>query len=101
VEGVCEDSGLSYAEQCFFYIHQNPVTANLTERNTNWEFSSAKDFAGERNGTICNKDLAFKLLGWEKDDLTFFNHQHIISSQTIALFFEQNSKPKSDQGQTK
>ncbi len=101
VEGISESSGFSYAEQCFFYIHQNPVTANIAERNTDWEFSSAKDFSGQRNGTLCNKDLAFKLFGWEKDDLTFFNHQQVISSKTIELFFEQTKKLKSDRGQTK
>lgn len=90
VEGFNPNSHLSYAEQCFFYIHQNPVSANLAERNTDWEFSSAKDYFALRKGTICNRELAFKLFGWQKDDLGFINHQQIITNETQQLFFEQN-----------
>lgn len=51
-----------YARQCFEYIHQNPVKAGLVESSEDWVYSSAKDYAGLRNGTLCNQDLAEELL---------------------------------------
>ena len=50
-----------YPKRCFDYIHQNPVKANLVKTETDWEFSSAKDYAELRNGKLVNKDLAKKL----------------------------------------
>jgi REP element-mobilizing transposase RayT len=57
-----EDSKSDYPFICFQYIHQNPVKAGLTERFEDWEMSSFKDYAGMRDETICNKDLARELL---------------------------------------
>lgn len=90
IEGVPDNSVLSYAELCFFYIHQNPVTSGLVEKNTDWEFSSAQDYSGFRNGTLCNRELTFQLFGWEKDNLTFIGQQQIISSEVKEMFFERN-----------
>ena len=53
----------NYAEVCFSYIHQNPVRAGLSDKEENWHYSSYRDYAGFRNGTLCNKDLTNKLLG--------------------------------------
>jgi len=50
-----------YARQCLDYIHQNPVKASLVGQPEAWRFSSAKDYAGLRNGTLCNQDLAKEL----------------------------------------
>jgi putative transposase len=47
-----------YPEICFHYIHQNPVVAKLVEKTTDWEFSSARDYAGLRNGKLVNKEIA-------------------------------------------
>lgn len=47
-----------YPQICFNYIHQNPVKANLVKTETDWEFSSAKDYSGQRNGTLINKQTA-------------------------------------------
>lgn len=55
------NDGLEYARACFKYIHENPVDADLVLKSTDWEFSSAKDYAGIRNGTMCNKILTDKL----------------------------------------
>lgn len=54
----------SYAELCWFYIHQNPVVANLCSKMEDWEFSSYQDFVGLRKGTLCNIELTQSLLGW-------------------------------------
>ena len=99
ISGDITNHTLSYAEQCFHYIHQNPVSAGLTTTNCDWEFSSAQDFSGTRNGTLCNKQLAFQLFDWETDDLSFLNHPHTLDKEIETSFFE--SKTPSDQGQTK
>ncbi|MEI6408623.1 MAG: hypothetical protein WCR52_04535 [Bacteroidota bacterium] len=54
-----------YGTTCFRYIHNNPVRAGLVECAEQWDYSSAQDFAGFRKGTLCNKDLAKTLLGFE------------------------------------
>lgn len=53
-----------YGCQCFHYIHQNPVKAKLVKKETDWIYSSAKDYAGLRNGTLCNQDLAKRIFFW-------------------------------------
>ena len=47
-----------YPQVCFDYIHQNPVVAGLVNTIEDWEFSSAKDYYGERNGSLINKKVA-------------------------------------------
>lgn len=51
-----------YALQCFHYIHENPVKANLVKVATDWPYSSARDYAGLRNGTLCNLELGRELI---------------------------------------
>ena len=51
-----------YPQICFNYIHQNPVKANLVEKETEWAFSSAKDYSGLRNGKLVNKPVADEYL---------------------------------------
>jgi len=49
-----------YPQICFNYIHQNPTKAKLVKTNTDWEYSSAKDYARLRNGKLVDKELASK-----------------------------------------
>jgi REP element-mobilizing transposase RayT len=51
-----------YPLTCFLYIHQNPLRAGLEGCLGMWKFSSYKDYAGDRNGLLCNQRLARKLL---------------------------------------
>lgn len=51
----------TYPQICFNYIHQNPVKANLVKTETDWEFSSARDYADIRDGKLVNKDLSLEL----------------------------------------
>ena len=53
----------NYAFQCFQYIHDNPCKAGLTDLSTDWQYSSARDYAGLRQGNLCNLILAKDLLG--------------------------------------
>jgi putative transposase len=48
----------AYPQVCFDYIHANPVKDGLATKITDWEFSSALDYSGERNGKLVNKERA-------------------------------------------
>jgi putative transposase len=52
----------NYALHCFNYIHENPAAAGLVKTPEEWPYSSAPDYAGLRNGTLCNQQLARELL---------------------------------------
>ncbi|NOX47286.1 MAG: hypothetical protein GXO89_09955 [Chlorobi bacterium] len=49
-----------YPQICFDYIHQNPVKAGFVKNAVDWEFSSAKDYSGLRNGKLINREVAAK-----------------------------------------
>jgi len=47
-----------YPQVCFNYIHQNPVKAKMVKQAVDWEFSSARDYAGIRKGKLVNFAIA-------------------------------------------
>lgn len=53
-----------YPQVCFNYIHQNPVKAHLVKTASDWEFSSAKEYAGLRDGKLVNKEVALQFVYW-------------------------------------
>jgi putative transposase len=46
-----------YLIVCVHYIHNNPYAANIVASPFQWDYSSLKDYADLRNGTLCNKEL--------------------------------------------
>ena len=52
-----------YYNTCFHYIHQNPIKAGITTMLEDWEYSSFRDYAGLRNGTLINKKMAEEICG--------------------------------------
>lgn len=58
-----------YVQTCFHYIHQNPLKAKLVNSLKDWAYSSCLDYYFERNGTLCNKNMAIKLIGLSESDL--------------------------------
>lgn len=54
--------GNDYAYQCFNYIHNNPKKAGMVKNATEWLFSSARDYAGLRNGNLCNLEIGKSIL---------------------------------------
>ncbi len=50
-----------YPKLCFDYIHNNPVSAGLVKEMTGWEFSSARDYFGDRGGELVNRKMAAEL----------------------------------------
>lgn len=45
---------------CFLYIHRNPLDASLVDDLSKWAYSSYLEYAGLRNGTLVNKDIALE-----------------------------------------
>ncbi len=59
-----------YPQVCFDYIHANPVKHGLAENIEDWEFSSAKDYARIRNGSLIDREKANEFgLVYSSDDL--------------------------------
>ena len=76
----------SYPWVCFHYIHQNPVKAGLAAYPEDWEFSSFRDYAGQREGTLCNVVFGRKLTGLSEDD---FNYDSIeLPAWRVRKLFE-------------
>jgi putative transposase len=74
------NSSKNYAVTAFHYIHFNPLKANLINHLNEWKFSSYLDYAGLRNGSLCNKELARKLIdiNWnyfERDTMDAYNNK--------------------------
>lgn len=57
-----------YASTCFYYIHQNPLRAGIVDNIEDWQYSSYRDYAGLRNGTLCNQQLAQEVLDITLED---------------------------------
>ncbi|HEV7780632.1 MAG TPA: transposase [Chitinophagaceae bacterium] len=62
-------SGISYLEQCFCYIHQNPLVAGLVTSLSDWPYSSYLDYAGLRNDSLCRKEIFFNHTGFQQEDI--------------------------------
>jgi len=45
------------------YIHLNPVLAGLAQRAEDWEFSSYREFLGQRQGTLTKPGLVLSQFG--------------------------------------
>ena len=75
-----------YVITCFYYIHQNPLQADLVKELKKWRYSSFPDYYGYRNGTLCNKTLAIQLLSLS--DLDFKKQESItLNEQLIQKIF--------------
>ena len=59
---------INYISICGHYIHQNPLRAKLVGDLESWKFSSYLDYAGLRNGSLCNQELFFELTGIRKEE---------------------------------
>jgi len=52
----------AYPAICLHYLHQNPCRARLVTRLADWPYSSYRDYAGLRGGTLCALDYGRQLL---------------------------------------
>ncbi len=70
---------------CFYYIHLNPLKANLVRDLRDWAFSSWLDYAGLRDGDVCNKAKLFELSGLSREDCQIETHS--LDKQIIDHLF--------------
>jgi len=56
--------GNDYGYKCLMYLHDNAKTAGLVTENNQWKFSSARDYAGLRKGSLCNLKLGHELINF-------------------------------------
>lgn len=66
----------NYALVCFNYTHKNPLNAGLVDKLEDWEFSSFRDYAGIRNGTLCRKEIAYDLIGVPRKTKEFYEKSY-------------------------
>ena len=77
-----------YPFVCFHYIHQNPLRAKLVKQLEDWEFSSFRDYAGLRNGTLTNKALASQLIDIPNRAEAFYDQSYqVMGDDKVAGIF--------------
>ncbi|MFA9391402.1 MAG: transposase [Prolixibacteraceae bacterium] len=75
-----------FLDNCFHYVHQNPVRARLCAHPKDWEFSSYRDYAGIRNGKLVNMELASEMLNNDIDNFEALSKVLIDESKLKGLF---------------
>lgn len=77
-----------YGLVCFNYIHQNPVNAGLVSKLEEWEYSSFRDYAGLRKGTLCKKEIACDLIGVPAIGIEFYeqSYEALDEKKLIDIF---------------
>jgi putative transposase len=75
----------SYLIECMHYIHQNPWRAGLVNKIEEWPYSSFLDYAGLREGTLCNKSLLMELTGY--DLKRFYQDSYNVIEHAEAKLF--------------
>jgi REP element-mobilizing transposase RayT len=81
-----QEGDKNYGFIAFHYIHQNPLRAGLVQQLEDWDFSSFPDYAGRRNGTICKRELAFALIGLDKENFINEAGKHIDENKIKKIF---------------
>lgn len=71
--GITAPNSADYLTTCFHYIHQNPLKSGIVTRMENYEMSSFQDYAGFRDETLCNKEVAYSYLDIPKSSYEFLN----------------------------
>ena len=82
-----------YPQICFNYIHQNPVKAGILENEVDYEFSSAKDYAGLRDDVMINKEVAFEYIDF-KTDASMSSTPTNIQGLTLSESLTKNKNPE-------
>ena len=66
ISKIFEDNSFEksdFIQNCFDYIHLNPVSAGMVKLPEEWMYSSAMDYKGLRNGTMCDKNWVIETFG--------------------------------------
>jgi hypothetical protein len=82
------DGSNNYSYIAFHYVHQNPYKANLVSQMEDWKYSSFCDYAGLRNGTLCDKELAEQLIGFNPENFMIESYSLIDDDISRKIFFK-------------
>ena len=77
---------ISYFEQCFHYIHQNPAVARMVKNASDWPYSSYLDYIGIREGTLCTQEIFYTLTGLNARDIALKTMEQ-IDEKILDKFF--------------
>ncbi|MBD2462184.1 transposase [Oscillatoria sp. FACHB-1407] len=72
-----------YLHHLVQYIHFNPVKAEMVRTPEEWEFSSYRDYAGLRNGTLPQTQMIRELFGSELAYQSFLTQQQLSSMAVV------------------
>lgn len=81
-----ESTNEKFLENCFHYIHQNPLHAGLCADLKDWKFSSYLDYVEIRQGKLINKELAYKIIDFNKENFETLSKIFIDESRVKGLF---------------
>ena len=81
VSYTCEE----YCCNCFNYIHENPVSANLVKSPSEWKWSSYQYYAGQLENDFGNKELAKKYCGFKEGE---FQNDSRVTNKWIEIIEE-------------
>jgi putative transposase len=73
----------NYGYNTFNYIHYNPCNAGLAKNLVDWEFCSFLDYAGLRNGKLCNIELAKRLFNLSERDFVSKNTSNMFPAEML------------------
>ena len=80
------DKKINYLENCFSYVHNNPVRSKLVTNLKDWPYSSWPDYAGIRNGTLVNKQIFFEATGLRGENFAEQLYKE-ITEEDIKKFY--------------
>jgi putative transposase len=84
------DGDKHYEFTGFRYIHQNPSKAKLVMDLGKWPYSSYCDYANLRTGTLCDKELAAKLIGFDIENFVGESGGEIDESLVTQIFYKRD-----------
>jgi REP element-mobilizing transposase RayT len=82
------DGDSNYGYIAFHYIHQNPIKAKLVSKLEDWPYSSFNDYAGCRNGNLCDRELAWQLIGYDKANFISESYSMIDEEISNKIFLK-------------
>ena len=80
------DGDTNFGYVAFHYIHDNPLKANLVSKLEDWIYSSFGDYAGLRNGNLCDKELASQLIGFNEENFVTESYK-IVDDKVYKKIF--------------
>lgn len=81
-----ESKNGNFLDNCFHYIHQNPLRAGLCNDLKDWEFSSYLDYAEIRQGKLVSKQLTYDMIDINQDNFVSLSNLFIDENRIKGLF---------------